>query len=897
MSLPAVLPERVVVRSTAPRARLLVAARWPVGGIRVHLQVNAPYLTEAGFACTFVGPAGEALDALHTGLGHLPGAEFVGVESTSGGCRLWPTLRRHVRSGRFALVHAHGMTAACHATAAVLGQGVPLLVTLHEPLRANQFVGLRGRVKRWLLGRLLRRSAGLVTVSEDARANLLESLPGLAFASDQLTVLSNGIDAARYDAAEFDPPGDLRRRLGLGADVAVIGFLGRFMPEKGFPVLLEALGRLSTRSGTPAWHLAAFGSSDYRREYQRRVAANGLSERVTLCDFVPDVRPLMPQLDLVVVPSLWEASSLVSMEAMAAGVPVLGSDCPGLREVLRDTPSRSVPVGDADALTAGLAEALRDPWTQTARAFAAAARARFDNARSARGLVDLIAQLARVREPFRREPAAEAGGSPQARGETGGRSREDSIASKASGKRQGILGRIANPSYSLPCSSPTKGVAMIWLLGFYMWMFIHRPFEYYPQLGAMQVERITMIFMIVAWLIWPYKVWTLNRLHVAHTILAAVILVSWVNSAYMDDNSYVIEAYFKVVVFYVLFVTTVRDEKDLRALVMAYLIAFGLYTSHSMLEYFNGRYTYRMGIRRMMGVDVTYGDPNQFAASIIYTLPMTLVIWWTNPPRWQKIVLTAYTGLVCSCVLLTGSRSGFVGLVACGFLVTMHSKHRKTMLAVGALLAVVGVALMAESLQNRLLTLIDPSYGPKNAQASASGRMHGFLFGIMAWQQSPLLGHGPNTFGEVTKRHGGAHNLYGQMLSEVGTLGTLAFLGLVVSVGLNEWESWRAHRGRPRGVSWWTCRAVSLNMLLLLLLGWSGHSFFRYYWVWYAAFQAAAIHCLRTRAPFLKQAAARLPYLAAPRRPVRGPTGGPGTRGLPRRGRIERPAPGGPLAS
>jgi O-antigen ligase len=214
------------------------------------------------------------------------------------------------------------------------------------------------------------------------------------------------------------------------------------------------------------------------------------------------------------------------------------------------------------------------------------------------------------------------------------------------------------------------------------------------------------------------------------------------------------------------------------------------------------------------------------------------------------------------------------------------------MLAVGAVLTMIGVLLMAESLQNRLLTLIDPSYGPKNAAVSASGRLDGFLFGVMYWQQQPILGWGPNTFGEVTKRHGGAHNLYGQMLSEVGTLGTLAFLGLVVSVALNEWESRRAHRDRPRGVAWWTSRAVSLNFLLLLLLGWSGHSFFRYYWVWYAAFQAAAIHCIRTRPPL--PLPLRLPYLTAAARPLR-PTGNP--RAVRGRAAIVPPAPGGPRAS
>jgi glycosyltransferase involved in cell wall biosynthesis len=113
---------------------------------------------------------------------------------------------------------------------------------------------------------------------------------------------------------------------------------------------------------------------------------------------VPDVTPVLEQLDLVVVPSLWEASSLVSMEAMCAGVPVLGSDCPGLREVLRGTPSRTVRTGDVAALEVGMREALAGLWTDAARAYAPAARQRFDVRQSARRLVELYDTLANVPE-------------------------------------------------------------------------------------------------------------------------------------------------------------------------------------------------------------------------------------------------------------------------------------------------------------------------------------------------------------------------------------------------------------------------------------------------------------------------------------------------------------------
>ena len=147
--------------------------------------------------------------------------------------------------------------------------------------------------------------------------------------------------------------------------------------------------------GVAPFHLVAFGSGDYRREYAWRIEQTGLARHVTLCDFVPDVRPVLEQLDMVVVPSLWEASPLTPMEALSAGVPVLGSDCQGLREVLRDTPSRTFKAGVPSALETALREALASPWYEAAGRYAPHARRRFDNRLSARRLVGLYDEVQR----------------------------------------------------------------------------------------------------------------------------------------------------------------------------------------------------------------------------------------------------------------------------------------------------------------------------------------------------------------------------------------------------------------------------------------------------------------------------------------------------------------------
>jgi glycosyltransferase involved in cell wall biosynthesis len=172
-----------------------------------------------------------------------------------------------------------------------------------------------------------------------------------------------------------------------------MGFLGRFMEQKGFLPLLDALALLAGRTTARPFHLVAVGSGDCERRYRARVESLGLGERVTFLQFVPDIAPTLRQLDLVVMPSLWEAAPLLAMEALYAGVPLLGTSCIGLRELLGGSPSVLVPPGDPAALADALAEAIRSPWPEAALAYAATARQRFSAARSGRQLLALFDDL------------------------------------------------------------------------------------------------------------------------------------------------------------------------------------------------------------------------------------------------------------------------------------------------------------------------------------------------------------------------------------------------------------------------------------------------------------------------------------------------------------------------
>jgi O-Antigen ligase len=399
------------------------------------------------------------------------------------------------------------------------------------------------------------------------------------------------------------------------------------------------------------------------------------------------------------------------------------------------------------------------------------------------------------------------------------------------------------------------------LLG-YMFLFIDRPFEVWPWLGEpivadLRFERLYMLFTIGVWLLYPKKRWLPNPQHWAYAAFAAAVLAAWGMSKWMEPSQPKVEDWFKIVVFYVLLVTTVHDEKGLKRMVVGFLIVMALYLSHSLKEYMGGRYTYRMGISRMIGVDTTLGDPNSFGASIVFALPIVVAVWKSGlGGRIAKWLLAGYVGLSGLCILLTGSRSSLIGLCVWGLIVMLG--HRKRWLWLGLCAAgapLVFVALPGE-LQNRFHTIINPEVGPENAQVSGEGRIHGLLMGLELWGNNPLCGVGPGAWKPATGQEIESHSLPGQLAGELGTVGVVTFLGVLGCFAWNWWTSRKLLKVHPPGDRDLTARlpgAVFMAVFLLLFMGMFGHNLFRFTWLWYGGFLIIARYCLLQRAQEIEE--------------------------------------------
>src|SRR5262249_46812957 len=134
---------------------------------------------------------------------------------------------------------------------------------------------------------------------------------------------------------------------------------------------------------------------------------------------------------------------------------------------------------------------------------------------------------------------------------------------------------------------------MQWILIGYMFLFIHRPFEVWPALGDIHLERIYMLGALLAAAASPAKRWLPNGQHLAYLAFALAVLLCWLASPWADRSQEAVENYFKLLVFYVLIVLLVHDERSLKRLLLAFLVIMFIYMAHSLREYRNGRHTFR----------------------------------------------------------------------------------------------------------------------------------------------------------------------------------------------------------------------------------------------------------------------------------------------------------------
>ena len=154
----------------------------------------------------------------------------------------------------------------------------------------------------------------------------------------------------------------------------VIGFLGRMVPEKGLDLLLDALKLVKARE--IPFKLVIAGHGPLQLTLQAKALANGIAEHITWHGWIDDTRPFFDEIDLLVVPSRSESFGLITVEAFAAGRPVLATRTSGSRGLIDSGKNGLLCDIAPEAIADGIATLLAQPELRAALARQATVDAR-----------------------------------------------------------------------------------------------------------------------------------------------------------------------------------------------------------------------------------------------------------------------------------------------------------------------------------------------------------------------------------------------------------------------------------------------------------------------------------------------------------------------------------------
>jgi glycosyltransferase involved in cell wall biosynthesis len=207
------------------------------------------------------------------------------------------------------------------------------------------------------------KAADRVIATDRALRPVVES--HLRVPSERVRVIPNGVDLQSIDAlATADGGATIRSKAGIATDEAVLLSVGRIEKNKGFHVLADALGAVRLHGGPAAvqkWKWVLVGDGPYRQSVERRIDEAGIRDRTLLPGRVDDrtLHAWYETTALFVHPTLYEGSSLVTLEVMAHRKAVLCTMAGGLPDKVKPGVNGwLVQPGKVDALAAALSGAL-----------------------------------------------------------------------------------------------------------------------------------------------------------------------------------------------------------------------------------------------------------------------------------------------------------------------------------------------------------------------------------------------------------------------------------------------------------------------------------------------------------------------------------------------------------
>lgn len=277
-----------------------------------------------------------------------------------------------VRTHQLDLLHVH--YAIPHATSAWIakemlrkdGDDITVITTLH-----GTDITLVGQDRSYypITRFSIEKSDAITAVSQFLKR---ETVAAFGCTGCDVEVINNFVDGEVYRRSRY--PAQLRE---VAGDKKVLIHVSNFRPVKRVRDVVRIFAEVQRQIPSV---LVMVGDGPDRADAEEEARAQGLTGAVHFLGKIDAVAPLLASSDLFLIPSISESFGLSALEALACGVPVVGSDAGGMPEVVRDGVTGMLrPVGDVDAMVRASLDILGDPmrWRAMSEAAAADARERF----------------------------------------------------------------------------------------------------------------------------------------------------------------------------------------------------------------------------------------------------------------------------------------------------------------------------------------------------------------------------------------------------------------------------------------------------------------------------------------------------------------------------------------
>lgn len=410
------------------------------------------------------------------------------------------------------------------------------------------------------------------------------------------------------------------------------------------------------------------------------------------------------------------------------------------------------------------------------------------------------------------------------------------------------------------------------LIVFYLWWYVTTP-EFSPKLeflATIRFERVLAISLLAIILLTGKLKFRGSPLTPLIILFFMATLVSYLISPYswFANAGHWFENYWKIVLFYFMVLYGTDDTDDLHRIFLAFAVITFVYQLHSWADFIHGgSYVYQQGFKRIVGVwsGGGFGAPNAFGLLGVFSVPFSVYLLKTDKGRYTRWMAISLLAISLASIIFSGTRGALLTLLALVGIYYRHKiMHPKRLLAIGIVIAIAVVAMPQELMHRYFDQIIVKnadidSRTDEIAADSAAARIDGLVDGWKLFLMRPILGFGPGTSSaarlkvhEIRDSNGdlmyhALHNLYGELISETGLIGSSIFISLILiyfvqlrKIIAQNGESERAH------IMHGQAELLVYLMLSMLIYGMVSHTLYRYTWFFLFGCQAILVYSARS---------------------------------------------------